>query len=120
MAVYGYLIQTTISRQEICKDVGYAWNLAFTYLIALGENTCYLGWFKAAEVMINPFGSDEEDFEVLWLIDRHWGVVKRMLDEPWLDNPCDVRNESSVESVRQTADIPLPHTLVSAGELLLK
>ena len=38
------------------------------------ELVCYMGWIKVAETLLNPFGDDDEDFNVNYLIDRNLQV----------------------------------------------
>ena len=40
----------------------------------LMELFCYLGWMKVAETLLNPFGDDDEDFQINYLIDRNLQV----------------------------------------------
>lgn len=34
----------------------------------------YVGWIKVAEVLLNPLGEDDEDFETNWILDRNLQV----------------------------------------------
>ena len=40
----------------------------------LFELFAYLGWIKVAESLLNPFGDDDEDFQLNYLIDRNISV----------------------------------------------
>ena len=43
-------------------------------IFTLVEFFCYFGWIKVAETLLNPFGNDDEDFKINYLIDRNLQV----------------------------------------------
>jgi bestrophin, other len=69
----------------------------------------YMGWLKVAEQLINPFGEDDDDFEVNWMIDRNLQVAYLIVDEMHHDHP-ELLKDQYWDSVLTTE---LPYTVAS-------
>jgi len=41
----------------------------------------FFGWLRVAETLYNPFGEDDDDFELNELINRHFKVAMNIVDE---------------------------------------
>ncbi|XP_071446566.1 uncharacterized protein [Hetaerina americana] len=53
----------------------------------------YMGWLKVAESLVNPFGEDDDDFEVNWLVDRNLQVSYLIVDEMHQEHPELVKDQ---------------------------
>ena len=74
LAVYTYFLTSVMGRQWIeNSSLNSVIDLYFPFFTTL-QFFFYMGWLKVAETLINPFGEDDDDFEVNWLIDRNLQV----------------------------------------------
>ncbi|GAB1863366.1 Bestrophin homolog [Camponotus japonicus] len=91
LAVYTYFLTSVMGRQWIqtSNSVIDQYFPVFTTL----QFFFYMGWLKVAETLINPFGEDDDDFEVNWLIDRNLQVSYLIVDEMHHDHPELIRDQ---------------------------
>jgi len=78
LAVYLYFAAALFGKQFI--DDEHELDLYVPVFLFL-EFFFYTGWMKVAETMANPFGDDDDDFEVNWLIDRNVTISYMLVDD---------------------------------------
>lgn len=70
--MYTYFLTSVMGRQSV-TDASPNIDMYFPVFTTL-QFFFYMGWLKVAETLINPFGEDDDDFEVNWIIDRNLQV----------------------------------------------
>ncbi|CAD5119411.1 DgyrCDS8026 [Dimorphilus gyrociliatus] len=109
VAVYSYFIACLMGRQfsispyngEIDVDPYFPF---FTFL----QFFFFMGWLKVAESLLNPFGEDDDDFDVNYLIDRNLQVSYLIVDDMHSDYPELLRDNHWND-----IDFQLPYTQAS-------
>nr|CAH7746524.1 unnamed protein product [Callosobruchus chinensis] len=92
LALYVYFMAALLGRQFIPyaeSSMQNKWenpDMYFPFFTAL-QFCFYIGWLKVAEVLINPFGEDDDDIELNWLIDRHIKASYMIVDEMHEEHP---------------------------------
>ena len=73
------------------------------------EFICFVGWIKVADELLNPFGDDDYDFQINYLIDRNFQVSYMIVDESMPE--LEMKPDPFLDKC-QAGDIPpaaLPH-----------
>ncbi|ESO83363.1 hypothetical protein LOTGIDRAFT_236683 [Lottia gigantea] len=83
LAVYIFFATCLLGRQYLDPNKGYpGYDLdLYIPLFTMLQFFFYMGWLKVAEQLINPFGEDDDDYEINWLLDRHTEVAFSLVDQ---------------------------------------
>ncbi|XP_012261538.1 bestrophin-4 [Athalia rosae] len=98
LAVYTYFLTSVMGRQWTesgdgsSAETGTIVDKYFPVFTTL-QFFFYMGWLKVAETLINPFGEDDDDFEVNWIIDRNLQVSYLIVDEMHHEHPELIRDQ---------------------------
>ncbi|CAL7948473.1 unnamed protein product [Xylocopa violacea] len=76
LATYSFFAVALIARQYIDgKEKQFQLQIdVYVPIFTILQFFFFMGLLKVAEQLINPFGDDDEDFELNWIIDRHTKV----------------------------------------------
>ncbi|XP_052746430.1 bestrophin-2 isoform X2 [Bicyclus anynana] len=112
LSLYTYFVAALMGRQLVPPAPGstskYEPDVYFPLFTAL-QFCFYVGWLKVAEVLINPFGEDDDDIELNWLIDRHIKAAYMIVDEMHEEHPELLKDQYWEEVVPKD----LPYTVAS-------
>uniref|UniRef100_A0A915PLS9 Bestrophin homolog n=1 Tax=Setaria digitata TaxID=48799 RepID=A0A915PLS9_9BILA len=79
IATYGYFVICLIGRQpkidehSMGKEVFILFPVFTTFQILF-----YIGWLKVGQYLMNPFGEDDDDFELNYVLDRNTFIAHMM------------------------------------------
>ncbi|KRX23271.1 Bestrophin-1 [Trichinella nelsoni] len=80
IAVYSFFLICLLSRQfDLNSDE--ALEASYFPFFTVLEFIFYVGLLKVAEVLLNPFGEDDDDFEVNYIIDRNIHISYLIVDD---------------------------------------
>ncbi|RWS21372.1 bestrophin-4-like protein [Leptotrombidium deliense] len=72
-----------MGRQYLDPSKGYSGHDIDLYIpvFTVLEFFFFMGWLKVAEQLINPFGEDDDDFDLNWMLDRNLLVAMLIVDD---------------------------------------
>ncbi|KAM7400188.1 hypothetical protein PAMA_004740 [Pampus argenteus] len=115
IAVYSFFAFCVIGRQFLNPEKGYKEHKIDMYVpvFTLLQFFFYTGWLKVGELIINPFGEDDDDFETNQLIDRNIQVSMLAVDDMYQDLAPIVKDKHWAQR-----HFSIPYTVSTAAETL--
>ncbi|KAK8401169.1 hypothetical protein O3P69_002733 [Scylla paramamosain] len=89
MAVYSFFSFSVLGRQFLDPGQHYTNRTIdfFVPIFTLLQFVFYMGWLKVAESLVNPFGEDDDDFELECILERHLKMSYLLGDVTPSDDP---------------------------------
>uniref|UniRef100_A0A8R1I0Y1 Bestrophin homolog n=1 Tax=Caenorhabditis japonica TaxID=281687 RepID=A0A8R1I0Y1_CAEJA len=92
LAVRSYFLVALLGRQYLSPDKVRVPNYKHTIdlyvpIMSVLQFIFFIGWMKVAEVLLNPLGEDDDDFECNWILDRNLQVGLMVVDAAYNKYP---------------------------------
>ncbi|KAM3866162.1 bestrophin-4 [Diretmus argenteus] len=112
VAVYSFFGFCLIGRQFLNPEKRYKDHELDMYVpvFTLLQFFFYTGWLKVGELIINPFGEDDDDFETNQLIDRNIEASMLAVDDMYQNLPPTVKDKHWVQKY-----FSVPYTVSTAA-----
>ncbi|CAI5453048.1 unnamed protein product [Caenorhabditis angaria] len=82
IATYGYFFICLIGRQPKLDQKSMEKEITILFpIFTTFQMLFYLGWLKVGQYLMNPFGEDDDDFELNYVLDRNTAVAHMMATE---------------------------------------
>ena len=81
LAVYFYFAVALIGRQSIITHARDDTYQSYIPMFLIAEFIFYFGWLKVAITLYNPFGDDDNDFDLIALVNRHIRVCMDIVND---------------------------------------
>ncbi|GMS94303.1 hypothetical protein PENTCL1PPCAC_16478, partial [Pristionchus entomophagus] len=79
IATYGYFFICLIGRQPKIDEKSMSKEIAILFpLFTTFQMLFYIGWLKVGQFLMNPFGEDDDDFELNYVLDRNTAIAHMM------------------------------------------
>ncbi|CAJ0591997.1 unnamed protein product [Cylicocyclus nassatus] len=79
IATYGYFFICLIGRQPKLDQKSMETEITILFpIFTTFQMLFYLGWLKVGQFLMNPFGEDDDDFELNYVLDRNTHIAHMM------------------------------------------
>ncbi|VDM56563.1 unnamed protein product [Angiostrongylus costaricensis] len=124
LAVRCYFAVGIMGRQYLNPDPARQSIDLYVPIMTILQFTFFVGWMKVAEVLLNPLGEDDDDFECNWILDRNLQVGFNVVDTAYDRFPDMVRDKFWEEAIpeplytAESAQRPLNPQVGSCADLI--